>query len=92
MKGILVLTHLCLFICILRDKYKYSQYYRYDCFPCNSNSIIIIILVTLSSKVCKVVFYIPSLPNNRIVKLFAIYSVLHISLHNIFVKKEKYHE
>ena len=36
--------------------------------------------------------YIPSLLKNRTMKLFAIYSTLCISLHNIFIKKEKYHE
>ena len=34
----------------------------------------------------------PSLLNNRTMKLLAIYSTLHICLHNIFVEKEKYHE
>ena len=36
--------------------------------------------------------YIPSLLNNRTVKLLTIYSTLHIYLCNIFVEKEKYHE
>ena len=34
----------------------------------------------------KVVSYIPPLPINRVVKLFAIYNILH----NIFMEKEKY--
>ena len=33
--------------------------------------------------------YILPLPNNRVMKLYAIYSILHISFCNIFVKKEK---
>ena len=36
--------------------------------------------------------YTPSLLNNRTMKLLAIYSTLHIFLHNIFIEKEKYHE
>ena len=36
--------------------------------------------------------YTPSLLNNRTMKLLAIYSTLYISLHNIFVEKEKYHK
>ena len=36
--------------------------------------------------------YILSLLNNRAMKLLTIYSTLHISLLNIFVEKEKYHE
>ena len=36
--------------------------------------------------------YILLLPNNRVVKLYAIYRVLHISFCNIFIKKEKYNE
>ena len=36
--------------------------------------------------------YILPLPNNRVIKLYAICSVLHISFHNIFVEKEKYKE
>ena len=36
--------------------------------------------------------YILFLLNNRAMKLHAIYNTLHISLHNIFVEKEKYHE
>ena len=36
--------------------------------------------------------YIPSLPNNRTIKLLTIYSTLCISLCNIFVENEKYHE
>ena len=36
--------------------------------------------------------YVPSLLNNRAVKLLAIYNTLCIPLHNIFIKKEKYHE
>ena len=36
--------------------------------------------------------YIPSLPNIRTMKLLTLYSTLHISLCNIFVEKEKYHE
>ena len=36
--------------------------------------------------------YIPSLLNNRTMKLLTIYSTLCISLHNIFIKKEKYYE
>ena len=32
--------------------------------------------------------HIPSLLNNRTMKLFTIYSTLHISLHNIFIEKE----
>ena len=36
--------------------------------------------------------YILPLPNNRVMKLYAIYSILHISFCNIFVKKEKYNE
>ena len=36
--------------------------------------------------------YTPSLLNNRTMKLLTIYSTLHISLHNIFIEKEKYHE
>ena len=36
--------------------------------------------------------YILPLPNNRVLKLSAIYSILHISLCNIFVEKEKYNE
>ena len=36
--------------------------------------------------------YILPLSNNRVVKLSAIYSILHISFHNIFVEKEKYNE
>ena len=36
--------------------------------------------------------YIPSLPNIRTMTLLTIYSTLHISLHNIFVEKEKYHK
>ena len=30
--------------------------------------------------------------NNRSVKLFTIYFALHIPLHNIFIRKEKYHK
>ena len=36
--------------------------------------------------------YILPLPNNREVKLSAIYSKLHISFQNIFAEKEKYNE
>ena len=36
--------------------------------------------------------YIPSLLNNRTMKLLTIYNTLCIPLHNIFIKKEKYHE
>ena len=36
--------------------------------------------------------YIPSLLNNRTMKLLTIYNTLHIPICNIFVKKEKYHE
>ena len=36
--------------------------------------------------------YVPSLPNIRTMKLLTIYSTLHISLHNIFIEKEKYHK
>ena len=36
--------------------------------------------------------YIPSLLNNRTVKLLTIYSILCMSLHNIFLEKEKYNE
>ena len=36
--------------------------------------------------------YIPFFLKNRTMKLLIIYSTLHISLYNIFVEKEKYHE
>ena len=36
--------------------------------------------------------YILPLPNNRVMKLYAIYSILCISFQNIFIKKEKYNE
>ena len=36
--------------------------------------------------------YISPMLNNRSVKLLTIYITLHIPLHNIFIKKEKYHE
>ena len=36
--------------------------------------------------------YILPLPNNRVMKLSAIYSILQIYFHNIFVEKEKYNE
>ena len=36
--------------------------------------------------------YIPSLLNNRAVKLLTIYNTLCIPLHDIVIKKEKYHE
>ena len=36
--------------------------------------------------------YILPMLNNRSVKLLTIYITLHTPLHNIFVKKEKYHE
>ena len=38
------------------------------------------------------VLYILPLPNNRVMKLCAIYSILCISFHNVFVEKEKYNE
>ena len=37
-------------------------------------------------------FYILPLPINRVMKLYATYSILHISFCNIFVEKEKYIE
>ena len=36
--------------------------------------------------------YILPLPNNRVMKLYAIHSILHISFHNISVEKEKFNE
>ena len=36
--------------------------------------------------------YILPLPNNRVMKLYIIYNILHISFHNIFIEKEKYNE
>ena len=33
--------------------------------------------------------FILPLPNNRVMKLYAIYSILHISFHNIFIEKGK---
>ena len=36
--------------------------------------------------------YILPMLNNRSVKLLTIYIALHIPLHNIFIKMEKYHE
>ena len=36
--------------------------------------------------------YILPMLNNRSVKLLTIYIALHIPLHNIFIKEEKYHK
>ena len=42
-------------------------------------------------KVHKVVPILP-LPNYRVMRLYAIYSILHISFCNIFIEKEKYNK
>ena len=54
--------------------------------------IIVIVVASLSENVQGNPLYIPSLLNNLTMKLLVIYSILHISLHNIFVEKEKYHK
>ena len=54
--------------------------------------VVLILVIIIRENVKGILLYIPSLPNNRTMKLFIIYSTLPISLCNIFIDKEKYHE
>ena len=54
--------------------------------------VIVIVTTIIDENVQGILLYILPLPDNRVMKLYAIYSILCISFHNIFVEKEKYNE
>ena len=51
-----------------------------------------IITIIITENMQGSLLYILPSPNNRVMKLYAVYSILLISFHNIFVEKEKNNE
>ena len=79
----LILTHSCLLI--------YIYLYNESPGP-HSLSLSLSFSHNNSENVQGSPLYILPLPNNRVMKLHAIYSILLTSFHNIFIEKEKYNE